>query len=343
MARKVQLDASIVTDMRAVVTDSFKESILMIEVGKIKPSLDNFYSLDEIEMLADDIERQGLKHNLVVTEDAETPGTYFIKSGHRRFTAIQLLISESRYTSNFVPCLVDGTKTQSETMLDLIMLNATTRVMTDAELYKQYEVLRDTLEQLKKEGKKLKGRLREKVAAFLNVSPAQVGKIENIRHNAVEEVQSAVESGELSIATADRIAKLSEDEQRDLVAEHDLSEIRSTDVPPKSESAVPKLKSDTADNSQHREPEQPTETNEEDDDSFSESNGEITGEPENILSDLATESGLSEEEYCERYCTALTDTVQNFLEIIRVAKNMKSIDRAVVRMQSELKKIMEEI
>jgi len=97
MARKMQLDTAIVTDMKAVASDSFKDNIRMIEVDKIKPCLDNFYSIGEIEMLADDIERQGLKHNLVVTEDAENTGYYFIKSGHRRFTAIQHLISENRY------------------------------------------------------------------------------------------------------------------------------------------------------------------------------------------------------------------------------------------------------
>lgn len=230
MARKFQVDNAIASDIKSAASDSFKDNIRMIEINKIKTSMDNFYSMSDIEILADDIERQGLKHNLVVTEDAENPDTYFIKSGHRRFAAIQHLISENRYGSKFVPCLIDGTKSHSENILDLIMLNATTRVMSDSELFKQYETLKETLEQLKSDGIKIKGRLREKVAEMLNVSPAQVGKIENIKHNAVDEVKEAVESGDMSIATADSFAKLPEQEQKELIADNDISKITTRDV-----------------------------------------------------------------------------------------------------------------
>ena len=207
----------------------------MIEIGKIKESMDNFYSLSDIEILAEDIERQGLKHNLVVVEDSDEPDTYFIKSGHRRFTAIKQLVREGKYSSKYVPCLVDGSKTKDENILDLIMLNATTRVMTDSELYKQYEVLKETLERLKADGMKVKGRLRDKVAEALNVSPAQVGKIENIKHNAVDEVKEAVKNGDMTIATADSIAKLPEEDQAEIVTEKPVAEITTKDVKERSE------------------------------------------------------------------------------------------------------------
>ena len=225
MAKKFTIDTSIAADIKSAASDSFKDSIRMIELEKIKPSMDNFYSLSDIEILADDIERQGLKHNIVVVEDSENRGTYFIKSGHRRFAAIQRLVNENRYNSKYIPCFVDGIKSKSETVLDLIMLNATTRVMTDSELFKQYEILKYTLENLKHEGVKIKGRLREKVAEMLNVSPAQVGKIENIKHNAVPEIIEAVESGDMTIATADSIAKLPEQEQEVIIAETPVEEI----------------------------------------------------------------------------------------------------------------------
>ena len=228
--RKFQLDTSIMNDINAVKSDSFKDNIKMIEIDKLKPSLDNFYSMSEIEILAEDIERQGLKHNLVVTEDADNLETYFIKSGHRRYAAIKYLVAEKRYTSKYVPCLVDGKKTHNENFLDLIMLNATTRVMDDSELYHQYEALRDLLKQMECEGMKIKGRLREKIASLLNVSPAQVGKIENIKHNAIPEIQDAVEQGTVSIAAADKIAKLPENQQHE-IASSDLSEVKASDIP----------------------------------------------------------------------------------------------------------------
>lgn len=235
MARKIAIDTSIATDIKSAASDSFKDNIKMIEIGKIKESMDNFYSLSDIEILAEDIERQGLKHNLVVVEDSNEPDTYFIKSGHRRFTAIKQLVREGLYNSKYVPCLVDGSKTKEENILDLIMLNATTRVMTDSELYKQYEVLKETLERLKADGMKVKGRIRDKVAEALNVSSAQVGKIENIKHNAVDEVKEAVKNGDMTIATADSIAKLPEEDQAEIVTEKPVAEITTKDVKERSE------------------------------------------------------------------------------------------------------------
>ena len=230
MARKLQLDVSIASGMKAAADDSFKDNIKMIDIEKVIPSKDNFYSLSDIELLADDIERQGLKHNLVVCENSDIPGTFVIKSGHRRFAAIKLLSENNRYNSRYVPCLIDGKKSKSENILDLIMLNATARVMSDSELFEQYESLRNTLEQLKSEGKKIGGRIRENIAAVLNISPAQVGKIENIKHNAVNEIQTAVENGEMSIAVADKAAKLSREDQKKLIRDNDLSSIKSSDI-----------------------------------------------------------------------------------------------------------------
>ena len=325
MARKLQLDAGIMTDMRAASSDSFKDNIQMIEVSKLKPSLDNFYTLSEIELLAEDIERQGLKHNLVVTEDANALGTYFIKSGHWRFTAIKYLSEQNRYTSKYVPWLVDGVQTNGENILDLIMLNATTRVMTDAEIYKQYEVLRDVLEQLKLEGKKVKGRLRENIAKVLNVSPAQVGKIENIRHNAVNEVQEAVEQGDLSIATADKIAKLSEAEQQELVESQNLAQIRTADVTSKTAPSV---------SDQDESEECDSDVSFPDVKKESEEIADLT-EPDN--------TEMSDEERMETYRRMLMETMQTFETKVANAEGMRSLDKAVVYMQNQLKKIMEEI
>lgn len=243
MAR-FQMDTSIAADIKSVADSSFKDNIKMIEVEKLKPSLDNFFSLTEIDILADDIERQGLKHNIVVTEDKNDPGNFFIKSGHRRFKAICQLIEQSRYNSKYVPCFVDGSKSQSENLLDLIMLNATTRVMSDSELYNQYEVLKDTLDKLKEEGKKIKGRFREIAANYLNVSPAQVGKIENIKHNAVDEIKNAVEDGTMSITVADSVASLNEDEQKELITQRNVSEIKASDAKEKKMKSEKKEKSE---------------------------------------------------------------------------------------------------
>ncbi len=247
MARKFEFDSSIEKDIKAVASDSFVDSIKMINVDLVKPSADNFFSLSEIEVLAEDIERQGLKHNLVVSEDKDQKGTYWLKSGHRRFEAIKFLIAENRLTNKTVPCLVDGIKTKAENMLDLIMLNATTRVMTDAEIMQQYNILEKTYKELEAEGKKFKGRLRERIAEALQVSSAQVSKIEKINRYAVDEIKEAVSSGEMSISTANDVAKLDEDKQKELVKKKPIKEISSKEAKEKREQSKPKVEENTYD------------------------------------------------------------------------------------------------
>ena len=218
MARNFSFNASIGKDMKSASADSFLDNMQMIDFSEIKLNKDNFYSLSEIELLADDIERQGLKHNLVVSKDSGGSG-YWLISGHRRYSAVKLLIEQDRLTSTLVPCYVDGERSQAEARLNLIMLNATQRKYTDAETMAEYEMLKQTIRQLEDEGKHVKGRVREIIANTLQVSPAQVGKIENIRNNAISEVDEAVKSGEMSISTANEIAKLAPEKQQEIIAE----------------------------------------------------------------------------------------------------------------------------
>lgn len=233
MARKLQLDSSIAMDIKAVASDSFVDSISMIDIDLIKPTNDNFFSLSDIEILAEDIERQGLKHNLVVSEDKDQKGTYWLKSGHRRFEAIKFLLKENKLKNKTVPCLVDGIKTKSENMLDLIMLNATTRVMSDSEIIQQYEMLEKTYKELELQGKKFKGRLRERIAKALNVSSAQIGKMEHINRYATSEIKDAVIKGKMSISTANEIANLDEEEQ--LIENKPVSKISHKEVKEKTQ------------------------------------------------------------------------------------------------------------
>lgn len=237
MGRRFQMDSNIEKDIKAVASDSFVDSVKMINIDLVKPTAENFFSLSDIEILAEDIERQGLKHNLVVCEDKDNKGTYLIKSGHRRFEAIKLLIEQNRLINKTVPCLVDGVKTRSENMLDLIMLNATTRVMTDGEIMQQYECLEKTYKELENEGKKFKGRLRERIAEALQVSPSQVNKIENINRHAISEIKEAVASGEMSISTAHEVAKLDTKEQKEIIESSNVSEIKHKNVKEKVEKA----------------------------------------------------------------------------------------------------------
>ncbi len=237
---KRQIDSAVCSDLMAVSADSFADSIKMLDVSEIMPNKENFYSMNDIELLAEDIERQDLKHNLVVAKDKDSD-KYWLISGHRRLEAIKFLINEGRRKSTRVPCYISGEKSQAESRLDLIMLNATQRKYTDKEVMMEYEQLTETLKELEGEGKKLSGRMRENIARILNVSNAQVGKMDNIRHNAVPSVEKAVKNGEMSISTANEVAKLAPEQQKEIIEKKpDISHKEVKDIQ-KSAPSAPKI------------------------------------------------------------------------------------------------------
>lgn len=216
MSRKLQLDSAIAADIQTVNADSYIDSLKMIDIDDIEPNRNNFYEISEIESLADDIERQGLMTALVVSED---DGRYELISGHRRLAALKSLIADGRRRSGKVPCFIKGAKSNNETELDLIMLNATQRKYSDADTMREYEELTRIFKELEAAGKPVKGRIRDRIADALNVSPAQVGKLDNIKHNAIPDVEQAVKSGDMSISTANEVAKLAPEKQQKIISE----------------------------------------------------------------------------------------------------------------------------
>lgn len=216
MSRKLQLDSAIAADIQTVNADSYIDSLKMIDIENIEPNRTNFYEISEIESLADDIERQGLMNALVVSED---DGRYELISGHRRLAALKSLIADGRRRSGKVPCFIKGAKPNNETELDLIMLNATQRKYSDADTMREYEELTRIFKELETSGKPVKGRIRDKIADALNVSPAQIGKLDNIKHNAIPDVEQAVKSGGMSISTANEVAKLAPEKQQKIISE----------------------------------------------------------------------------------------------------------------------------
>lgn len=228
MAKKRSFDTAILSDIKAVAGDSFADSIKMLPINQLHENSDNFYDISDLDTLVDDIDRQGLKTPLYVVPNDN--GEFTIISGHRRKAAVQELINRGKYGTDKLPCYIGSRKSEAETMLDLIMLNATTRVISDAETIKQCEKLEEIFKQLEVDGKKVQGRMRDKIAATLNVSPAQVGKVENIRHNAIDEVKTAIDEGKMSISTANEIAKLEPEKQKDLIEKKNPEKITHKEV-----------------------------------------------------------------------------------------------------------------
>ena len=218
---KRELSAGLTRDVQNINAASFSDKVKMIPLEKVLPNERNFYRIDgdEVEILAEDILSQGLKHNLVVTENGD--GTYTLISGHKRREAIRRLVERAGYTS-LLPCFVADYKDEDEEMQALIMLNVTNRKLTDSELKNGYKALKVIFEEKKQSGE-VSGRIRALIAKELGVSDSQLKKIDNINNNAIDDIISAVHDDEMSINKADKLAKLSHEEQEDFIEDMGIS------------------------------------------------------------------------------------------------------------------------
>ncbi len=198
-------------NLSTIVQNTLTDSIRMIDIDELHESADNFFTVGLVEEFAETILGQGgVKDNLVV-RPLETGG-FEIISGHRRRAAVRYLLDRGENISRYLPCLVQSYSDDAARMLDLVLMNVSTRQLSDAELWECFEVLERIFREKKQAGEKF-GRTRERLAEMLGVSPAQVGKMQNVERNAVQTVVDAVKSGEISISAANEIAKLDHPEQ----------------------------------------------------------------------------------------------------------------------------------
>lgn len=234
---------NMMANLKAIAADTYTSDIKMIDISELHDSPDNFFEIERVEEFAETILGQGgVKDNLVV-RPLETGG-YEIISGHRRKAAVQFLIDRGDIISRFLPCLVQHYSDDSDRKLDLIFMNVSTRKLSDAELYRSFEIVSDILSKKKEAGEKF-GKIRETLAGYLGVSSSQVGKLQNIEKYAVPEVKNAIDKGSLSIATANQIARLDEQQQAKLVNTPDLSSVKHKDVKAQVDTCVKSAKSNT--------------------------------------------------------------------------------------------------
>lgn len=203
--------------------ESVKEPVFSIElipIEKIEPSKMNKYNVDDVAELKASIELVGLQQNLVVRRQ---PGTemYELISGHRRFIALQRLLTEGNAEFGKVPCKIIKSADDIQAELQLILANSTSRQLTDYEKTYQAGRLKELLGELKKSGYKFTGRTREIIAEFLKVSPSQVGRMESINNNLSPELTEKFKEGEVNITTAYELSRLDGEQQELALQEYE--------------------------------------------------------------------------------------------------------------------------
>lgn len=189
-----------------------KDEIVKIPIDKIKQSPKNKYGIRDIEDLAATIEMVGLLHNLVVKEGAEL-GTYELVSGGRRLEALKLLVQRGKTEYAEAACKIEGTDDPAISELQLLFANSTARELTDYEKTYQAKRIKELLLQLKQQGYKFKGRMREIVADVLKVSPAQMGRMESISKNLSPDFKEEFKDGKINASAAYELSRLPEQQQ----------------------------------------------------------------------------------------------------------------------------------
>jgi Predicted transcriptional regulators len=189
-----------------------------ISIHKLRPAPDkeNFYHIDdtEVETTARTIELVGIQQNFVV-KPIEDTDEFEVVVGHKRRLAVLKLLAEGKTEYEMIPCKIEETGDDVRNELILIFTNSTQRDRTDYERMKEIKRVKELLTEYQKDNK-LTGRKQEIIAAILGTSKSQVGRLENIDHNLIEEFKTEFAAGKINTSTANEIAGLDKEAQQAL-------------------------------------------------------------------------------------------------------------------------------
>lgn len=185
--------------------DTGREQIVYISRELIDSDPNNFYSLDGLHTLADNIATVGLQQPIRVRKQAD--GRYITVSGHRRRAAIDILAKDDPERWEQIPCIVEsGAASPAMQQLALIYANSSTRQLSGVELSKQAEQVEKLLYQLKEEGYEFPGRMRDHVAEAVNASKSKLARLKVIRSKLIPQFMRLWEAGSLRESVAYTLA-----------------------------------------------------------------------------------------------------------------------------------------
>ncbi|MCH4200164.1 MAG: ParB/RepB/Spo0J family partition protein [Clostridium tyrobutyricum] len=187
-------------------------NIRNIDINLLVPSEKNFYRIEDIEKLAEDIELNGLYHNLIVRK-LKDEEKYEILSGERRYKALKMLYEGGNDKFSKVPCKL-GEWDDTDAEIVLIQSNAEVRQLSDIEKIKQIERLEVLYKLKKNRGEKIPGKLRDKIGEDMGMSGIQVQRYKKIGKDLIPELKEMLETKRIGMADAASFAGLPEKEQK---------------------------------------------------------------------------------------------------------------------------------
>lgn len=193
-----------------------------ISIKKLYSNDKNFYSVTDIEPLAQKILLVGLIENLEVVHDPCDQGEYRITAGERRWRALKLLVEQGYTDFEMVTCQIQTPASADEEMLRLIIANDY-RNKTVTDILEEEKQLKDILQRMKQEGREIKGykldsgRLRDVIAKMLQMPATKIAQIESINKHLIPEFAEELKEGRLTFSAAYMISGMNEETQAEMV------------------------------------------------------------------------------------------------------------------------------
>lgn len=196
--------------------------VVQIPLEKIDPNEKNFFSVDDVQDLVDSIQVNGILQPLLLKENGDR---YTIIAGHRRHKAAGIAGLKT------VPAVVQPNMSEAMEWFILIKTNTTTRELTHAEKTEAAIRMKKQLVQLKQEGAKITGRLRDIVAEQMEISKSEMARMEVIDKNLNDEFKKLWKTNSINASCAYELAKLPDADQQELLAKMARNGLRmSTDI-----------------------------------------------------------------------------------------------------------------
>lgn len=196
MARKVNVGAMVAHDVFKLNMPDMQ--VVQIPLSQLIVNEHNFFTVEDVQDLADDIDMNGLYSPLTVCAAGE--GKYRIVAGHRRRKALELLGRKE------APCIVKTYDGEDSEMVALIQSNLTSRELTYYEKMEAVIRLEKALRSMKARGVELPGRLRDHLAEQTNESASAVHRMQFIHKNLSPALLEALRREQIGESVADELA-----------------------------------------------------------------------------------------------------------------------------------------
>lgn len=200
-----------------------------ISVKKMYSNDKNFYSMEDIEELADLILAVGLIENMAVTYDPCEKGEYRIIAGERRWRALKVLLKRGFAEFEVATCQILTPAEEHEETVQIIVANSY-RTKNIKDQLEEAQKLKESLQYMKEHGLTLQGvkldgkKIRDVVANIMKLSGTKVAQIDGINSNLIPEFVEQLKEGKLTFSAAYELSGMPKEDQEEMLKAHEEGE-----------------------------------------------------------------------------------------------------------------------